>query len=353
MRKIDTQHWKRFPMTEVFEMKNTKSITAASLVPDSGTTPYVTSQEGDNGVQMYVDCPEEWLDEGGCIMIGGKTLTFSYQKQDFCSNDSHNIALYSRDASSKSENCQLFLISALRASLEQSYSWGDSISMKRIKDDSVMLPVTPAGNPDWDYMEQTMREVFAQQEHKLDELIALAASPGTLVDTSDWGEFRIGDLFDIVKGARLKMTDRVGGETPYVGASQFNNGITQYIGNDEHVHPGNVLTVCYNGPVGTTFYQPKPFWATDDVNVLYPKFSLTPESGLFIAPTIEAVVRNFVYIDKWKKEDMENAEIKLPLDDEGAPDWNLMEETMSVLLQQARSNLDILSETLTAETNEP
>lgn len=170
---IDTTHWQCIPMAEVFEMKNTKSITAVSLVPDSGTTPYVTSQEGDNGVQMYVDCPEEWLDKGDCIMIGGKTLTFSYQKQDFCSNDSHNIALYSRASASKSEHCQLFLISALRASLEQIYSWGDSISMKRIKEDAVMLPVTAAGDPDWSYMEQTMRDAMAEREAALDSLQTL------------------------------------------------------------------------------------------------------------------------------------------------------------------------------------
>lgn len=170
---VDTKQWKSIQMTEVFEMRNTKSITAASLVPDSGAVPYVTAQEGGNGVQMYVDCPEEWLDKGECILIGGKTLTFSYQKQDFCSNDSHNIALYSRDAASKSDNCQLFLISALRASLEQTYSWGDSISMKRIKGDSVVLPVTLDGDPDWTYMEQTMRHIFTEREAALNILQGL------------------------------------------------------------------------------------------------------------------------------------------------------------------------------------
>lgn len=84
-----------------------------------------------------------------------------------------------------------------------------------------------------------------------------------------WGEFRIDQLFRVAKGSRLKSTDRTPGSIPYVGASQFNNGITHFIGNDEHLHPGGVLTVCYNGPVGTTFYQPNEFWATDDVNVLW------------------------------------------------------------------------------------
>src|SRR5699024_3865600 len=125
-------------------------------------------------------------------------------------------------------------------------------------------------------------------------------------------------LFNVVKGSRLRSTDRSPGDIPYVGASQFNNGITHYIGNDEHIHPGGVLTVCYNGPVGTTFYQPEAFWATDDVNVLYPLSTVSPETLLFIAPIIEKVESNYAYIDKWKLEDMKAAHIKLPVDVTGA-----------------------------------
>lgn len=98
MAKIDTSGWKEFKLTDIFRMNNTKSIVQKDVVPDSGTVPYVTAQAWNNGVMTYIDCPAEWLDKGDCIMIGGKTLTFSYQAQAFCSNDSHNIALQLKDA---------------------------------------------------------------------------------------------------------------------------------------------------------------------------------------------------------------------------------------------------------------
>lgn len=176
VRQISDSGWKPFLLSEIFDMNNTKSITAINLAPHSGEIPYVTSQEGNNGVQMYVDCPEEWLEPAGCIMIGGKTLTFSYQKQRFCSNDSHNIALYSKDPDSKSDACQLFLITALRSSLRSRYSWGDSISMKSIVNDSVTLPVTAEGAPDWSLMTAVMTATVARRERALDSLQALAAN---------------------------------------------------------------------------------------------------------------------------------------------------------------------------------
>ena len=79
--KIDTNTWKDFKLTEIFLMNNTKCVVQKDIVPDSGSTPYVTAQRKNNGVMTYIDCPKEWLDKGNCIMIGGKTLTFSYPKR--------------------------------------------------------------------------------------------------------------------------------------------------------------------------------------------------------------------------------------------------------------------------------
>ena len=97
MAKLDARNWMEFRIGDIFRMNNTKSIVQKDVVPDSGTVPYVTAQAGNNGVMTFIDCPPEWMDEGDCIMIGGKTLTFSYQEKAFCSNDSHNIALHLKE----------------------------------------------------------------------------------------------------------------------------------------------------------------------------------------------------------------------------------------------------------------
>ena len=114
------------------------------------------------------------------------------------------------------------------------------------------------------------------------------------------------------------------GNIRFIGASSMNNGITAYISNDENIHPANTMTVSYNGSVGETFYQDKEFWASDDVNVLYPKFELTKEIALFIAPIIKKAGSKYEFINKWKKEDMENDIIKLPIKANGEPNYDYM-----------------------------
>lgn len=148
------------------------------------------------------------------------------------------------------------------------------------------------------------------------------------VDTEKWGKFPISKLFTVVKGTRLTKADMRDGETNFIGASSVNNGITAHISNDEHIHPENTITISYNGSVGEAFYQEAPFWASDDVNVLYPKFKLNKYIALFVIPILKKAGRKYAFVDKWKKEDMEKDCIFLPVDENHQPDFSYMESYM-------------------------
>ena len=50
----------------------------------------------------------------------------------------------------------------------------------------------------------------------------------------------------------------------------LNDGVANYIG-QAAIQDGNTISLSYNGSVGEAFYQPRPSWATDDVNVLISK----------------------------------------------------------------------------------
>ena len=148
------------------------------------------------------------------------------------------------------------------------------------------------------------------------------------IDTSKWEAFPISMLFSVVKGTRLTKANMRDGNINFIGASAINNGITAHIANDEHIHPENTITITYNGSVGEAFYQDKIFWASDDVNVLYPKFALNKYIALFIIPVLKQAGEKYAFIDKWKKEDMEKDCILLPVDDNHQPDFSYMESYM-------------------------
>lgn len=146
------------------------------------------------------------------------------------------------------------------------------------------------------------------------------------MNTQLWNWFKLGDIFVIKKGKRLTKENMFDGTIRYIGATDNNNGITQLISNDEHIHPANTITVSYNGSVAEAFYQDQNFWATDDVNVLYPKFKLNKYIAHFITTIIKREKYRFNYGRKWYKELMINSLIKLPVDMSGNPDWQYMED---------------------------
>lgn len=64
-----------------------------------------------NGVVSYIDASNLPVDEGNCLLIGGKTYSISYQRQNFVSNDSHNLIIRLKPEYKQyaSENVYLFL----------------------------------------------------------------------------------------------------------------------------------------------------------------------------------------------------------------------------------------------------
>lgn len=146
------------------------------------------------------------------------------------------------------------------------------------------------------------------------------------MDTKAWKWFRYDQIFEIKKGKRLTKADMVDGDIPYIGATDSNNGITARVSNSEHLHSANTITVSYNGSIAEAYYQTKMFWATDDVNVLYPKFEMTPFSALFLTTIINKEKYRFNYGRKWDKELMQVSKIKLPIDKTDNPDWQWIEK---------------------------
>lgn len=140
LEKYNTMSFGKFAVTDVFDIKNTSNILSCDITENSGETPYLCASAENNSVSSYISYNKRYIEEGNCIFIGGKTFVVSWQKDDFFSNDSHNLALYYK-GKQKDRLTQLFLAACIKKSLCHKYSWGNSISKSKIKEDYVDLPV--------------------------------------------------------------------------------------------------------------------------------------------------------------------------------------------------------------------
>lgn len=146
----------------------------------------------------------------------------------------------------------------------------------------------------------------------------------------NWDWFFYEDVFNIYKGKRLTKFDMEDGSTPFVGAIDSNNGVSEYI-NYKPIFDGNTITVSYNGSVAEAFYQPSHYWASDDINILSDDSNFNPFIGMFLITLIKQEKYRFNYGRKWHKARMEKSKIKLPVDSKGDPDWQFMEDYIKSL----------------------
>ena len=149
---FESGKFEEFNVVDIFDVKNSGNILSRDIIPNSGNIPYLCASSENNGVRSYISYDRNYLDKGDGIFIGGKTFVVSYQKKDFYSNDSHNLILYLRNKEEKSKLKQLFLATCITKSLEYKYSWGNSISNKKIQTDKVSLP-TKNKKPDYKLMQ--------------------------------------------------------------------------------------------------------------------------------------------------------------------------------------------------------
>lgn len=153
------------------------------------------------------------------------------------------------------------------------------------------------------------------------------ANAANRLPAENWGSFVLGELFEIRRGAALTKDEMTPGSTPHVGASAANNGVTALIG-QAPMHPGGLITVSCDGSIGEAFLQPKPFWASSIVNVLYPRFELKREVALFFVTLIRLEKYRYNYGRKWRLEVMRSTKLRLPVKADGTPDFAAMEAVM-------------------------
>ncbi len=141
----------KFNVIDIFTVKNSGNILSRDIIENSGDIPYLCASSENNAVSSYISYNEKYVDKGVCIFIGGKTFVVTYQENDFFSNDSHNLILYLKDEKIKNKLNQLYLETCINKSLSYKYSWGDSVSNKKIQTDKVSLPIKNK-KPDYEMM---------------------------------------------------------------------------------------------------------------------------------------------------------------------------------------------------------
>lgn len=220
-----------------------------------------------------------------------------------------------------------------------------------------------AANDEWlaeAYMEIDYSQLTEENfEFKIRDFISSEALTGNLsisnfeeqennsalsLDEVDWDYFYVdqnshGDegLFIIEEAKGETTLDLIeGNEIPYIAAKKNINGLKSLAArdeNEEYISRGNgiVFVSLGEGSAGYATYQPREFIGmSGKIKVGYNP-NMNTGSGIFIATILDLERPKYSFGRSWTGKKLHDTKVYLPIDDDGNPNWQFMEDYIKSL----------------------
>ncbi|WP_298594093.1 restriction endonuclease subunit S [uncultured Mitsuokella sp.] len=348
MQTLNEKEWLPFQLDELFSFQRGQENNMSAR--KGGITPLVSAKANNNGIKDFVSTDRKRI-KGNCLTLnndgdGGAGLSY-YQPMNM-TLDTHVTALIPKHRRNQNE---LLFLSACISGLHGFFGHGLSISNKRATKIHVMLPVTDSGEPDYSYMAKYTTKMgggmlMRYRSYVAEQLAHLEYRDVPTLQEKVWKDFSIEELFSVEAGKRLTNADKIDGNRPFIGATDNNNGITGFVGNDNLSRDKNVLGVNYNGAPCIAFYHPYTCIFTDDVKRLHLLHHENNEYILLFFKTIIMQQRTkYSYGYKFKENRMLRQKLMVPVDDSSNPDYTYMEQyTKNMMRKKYEQYLSFLTE---------
>jgi hypothetical protein len=349
--------FKEFKVGELFEVVGNKQVKSQkNIVARDDGIPFVVQSTKNNMVKCHVDRERllaggETVYEGNAIVLGVVSPVASYQETEFGASQSISLR-----ADFLNPTRGLYLVTVIRKVIESKYSYTNLPGIEKYKQDVIQLPVKPdtdesdytEADIDWDYMESYIHELEESYIHELDVYLKETGLDDYRLTDAErdvigrapvFREFKVGELFDVTQGRRLKKSDFENGNIPFVMASSKNNGVVAYLSNPVNTNT-NFITADI---LGNVFYQDGLVGFGDDNCGLKLKDGNESESVyLYLACAISRFKSIASYGNKlrgkWYNEQFIQLPVKPDTDENNYSDsdidWEYMESYIRVMEKQ-------------------
>ena len=274
----------------------------------------------------------------------------------------------------KNREIGLYLAGSL-SYLSKVFSYNNMATWKKIKELNIMLPVTPAGDPDFEYMTARIRELEAERIRELEAYLGVTGLDDTTLSASEaqaltqkvqWKKFRIGDVFERVslprkikhfkKSRDVSTVQSLDYNLPLVNSKVGNNGVMYYGKSSEWNSTNLAIDIIQDGAVGAGMVYAHP----DSVGCLYNAYlirwkddsdNITPEVVLYFATMIRKAVRgNYNYQHKATWDRVQENDFLLPVTSDGQIDFNYMQNYIRATEKQTIKGVVEYKDRVIAET---
>ncbi|NLQ42786.1 restriction endonuclease subunit S [Streptococcus mutans] len=332
--KLTDVEWGEFKIGNLFDVSNVKGRPAENY--NSGNTPYISSSGTNNAVISFVEANENIITNSGVITVDPIKGVCFYHDYDFVGRGFSGASVNILINKNLNKFSGQFICTVIQKTSMSKASYGYLFNGNRLRNGKILLPIDSQGQPNWQFMEDYIKQEQKQQAQKIIDyyerkLVELAGDVVGL-DKVEWKTFRFTEVFqEIQRGKRLKKANQTDGPKPYISSTSENNGVDAFIGNETGVRKfEDVLTLANSGSVGSTFYQQFEFVASDHVTALKSE-NADKYAYLFLSTVVKRLEEKYSFNREINDTRIKREKVILPADKEGNPNFQYMSDFVKKL----------------------
>ena len=323
---LDSVGWGEFRIKDLFEIETVKGKPIESY--KKGNIPYVSTAATNNAVINFIEKEKNIITSAFAITVDPIKGTCFFHDYDFVGRGFSGASVNVLRNINLNKYNGVFICSSIEKTSKLKASYGYLFNSNRLKMGVILLPIDSNNNPNWKFMEDYIKQEMKAQSQKVITYYEnkLSKLGYELLDLEvEWKEFFFKDIFkEIKRGKRLTKSNQVDGIIPYVSSTSINNGVDNFIGNNENVRMySKNLSLANSGSVGSCFYHHYEYVASDHVTAL----SLEKSDEYiykFMSAIISRLEEKYSFNREINDKRISREKLFLPVDKNGEPHWEYM-----------------------------
>lgn len=352
MLNLNDREWKAFSIKDIFITEKKKKIqvpTGAYVNKNAlskGKTPRITVTSFNNGVDgYYTSTDKNYRTFNNFISVSFLGTIFYHPYKASIDMKVHCLKLINRELN---KYISKFLITEIKQGISNA-SYGDQLSSTDMPNKLIMLPITDDGEPDYDFMEQYIKEREDKLKTKIYHFVEQYTKPyGAIprLEDKQQSTFKVLDLFTYKRGNQNNMNSLAEGNELLISAKNINNGLKGFYKTTnprKGLYDGNCITLNNDGDggVGLAYYQPYHFLLDTHVYAMYPKENISKFAMLYISQALSKQRICFSHGYSISQDRLKAMTILLPITDDGSPDYWYMERySKAVMFEKYKKYLE-------------
>lgn len=325
---LEDRRWKLINLSEIFSSITRGKISDLRNLED-GNTVVIAAAGVNEGFACFSNSDSITSNAMTISLNGVGTGTAFVHNYPFNMNSDCGLVKTKEKISIKA----LQFISVMINNNKDKFNYGYKANETRLLNLSIKLPINGDGDIDYEFMELYMQQMESNLLNKeIDYVESKLKEIGPKKDVKElykcnWKKFNVKDIFETIqRGKRLKTAEHISGYTPYVSSTALNNGVDRFIGNKENVREfENCLSLANSGSVGSCFYEPFNFIASDHITHLKNN-SFNKYHYLFMATMLSRLSDKYNFNREINDARISKEIILLPIKNDNTPDYDYMEQ---------------------------